>query len=232
MEEKTSPQISAIVPCYNEAERIGRVLTVLLRSAIIGQVIVVNDGSTDNSLEAIQSYQHPKLTLVNLVENRGKGDAVKAGLRRARYPLIFLCDADLRGLKEAHLHLLLKEYQKAPGQQIVVGLKEKQGFFGTALGKLLRRRVLPLIAGERLIARSLLKKILAHKLASHYGLEIFMNYYCRKNKITIKKVELKKVNDLPKFRKAGYGWWLYLLEGLQILRNIFRSILGSFLVIY
>ena len=73
-------KISAIVPAYNEAERIGAVLEPLLAAPSVDEIVVVDDGSTDGTAEVAQRYG---VKVVRLGENRGKGAAMAAGVREA-----------------------------------------------------------------------------------------------------------------------------------------------------
>jgi glycosyltransferase involved in cell wall biosynthesis len=71
--EKT---IAVVVPCYNEETQIGGVITTM--PAIVDKVIVVNDKSTDNTLQVIQSMVHEggKVVLVEHEKNQGVGGAI------------------------------------------------------------------------------------------------------------------------------------------------------------
>ena len=204
-------KVTALVPCYNEEKTIENILKVLIDSPLITKVVIVDDGSTDQSLKIIKRYQGKKLETVFLTKNRGKGEAVKEGLKKVKTKAVFLCDADLKGLKESHIELLVKTFQKKQ-PQMVVGLREKQ--FGE-ISHFFRKKFLPLIAGERILLTSLLKKMVKNSLSSQYGLEICANYYCRKNKIEITKLLLKGVNDSPKWKK-GHGVKPALKEAFDI----------------
>ena len=70
------PTVAAIVPAYNEADTIGDILQVLLRCPDIDELIVVNDGSSDDTADIAASLG---VRVVNLYPNRGKGGAMKAG---------------------------------------------------------------------------------------------------------------------------------------------------------
>jgi glycosyltransferase involved in cell wall biosynthesis len=92
-------RFSVIVPCYNEEDGILETFQKLHRcldDAGPHEVIVVNDGSTDNSgaVLAKMAEQEPTLRLVSHDRNRGYGAALKTGLRRARSELIVITDAD------------------------------------------------------------------------------------------------------------------------------------------
>jgi polyisoprenyl-phosphate glycosyltransferase len=105
-------RIVAIVPAYNEAARITPVLDTLTRAPSIASVVVVDDGSTDDT--AATAERHPeagsgKLQVVRQSANRGKGAAMRAGAEAAEAAeaLLFL-DADLIGLTVAHVEALVE----------------------------------------------------------------------------------------------------------------------------
>lgn len=80
------------MPAYNESDRIGFTLDALNHIPDIEEIIVVDDGSHDNTAEIARS----KGALVLLLQkNRGKGEAVWHGVRKASNPLLVLVDADL-----------------------------------------------------------------------------------------------------------------------------------------
>ena len=68
---------TAIVPVFNEEKTIKKVLAVLDSSKLIDEIIVVNDASTDNSLNEIKKVKSKKLRLISLRKNVGKSGAVK-----------------------------------------------------------------------------------------------------------------------------------------------------------
>ena len=91
-------KLSIIVPAYNEGKTI---LTVLQKLNDLKkfyqntQIIVINDGSKDNSLEILESNKALFDILINNPTNRGKGNAVKKGLEVADGDYITFQDADL-----------------------------------------------------------------------------------------------------------------------------------------
>lgn len=92
------PQISIIIPVYNEEKSILRVINEL-KSLLIKyykndeiEVIVVNDGSRDNTAEILASIDG--ISLYNHSVNRGYGSALKTGIRCARGSYILILDAD------------------------------------------------------------------------------------------------------------------------------------------
>ena len=97
------PPISAVIPAFNEAVRIGDTLAITIsyleKESPSSEVIVVNDGSTDSTGEVIRKVLAvPSSVAVRLLENfpnRGKGAAVRTGLSSARKPIGVFFDADL-----------------------------------------------------------------------------------------------------------------------------------------
>jgi len=90
--------LSVVVPVYNEARTVGAVVDRLRRIdlPVPREIIIVNDGSTDGTGEALRPLQgEPRVTVVNADRNRGKGSAIRLGLSRARGTIIAIQDADL-----------------------------------------------------------------------------------------------------------------------------------------
>jgi dolichyl-phosphate beta-glucosyltransferase len=92
---------SIVIPAYNEGARIRatleRVLAHMQRHGWEAEVLVVNDGSTDDTVQIVQSYaaQNPVLRLLENPGNRGKGYSVRNGVLHASGEVILFSDADL-----------------------------------------------------------------------------------------------------------------------------------------
>ena len=98
--EQSVPDISVIIPAYKEGERIGRTLLEIrdyfLHSEKSYEIVVVVDGSPDNTAEIAQNYaeQIPQLRVINNLKNHGKGYVVRQGLLSARGEWRLFMDAD------------------------------------------------------------------------------------------------------------------------------------------
>ena len=96
----TVKKLSIIIPCYNEEKLISLVLEKVLQTTLDHnlekQIIIVNDGSTDNSANAINQFceKNPSAISIHQHENSGKGAAVKAALQKADGDIIIIQDAD------------------------------------------------------------------------------------------------------------------------------------------
>lgn len=88
-------QLSVVVPCFNESETILELLESVISQPCVGQVVVIDDGSTDGSVERLRKLQHPKLEAVFFPKNKGKGAAIRQGFEIAKLPYVIIQDADL-----------------------------------------------------------------------------------------------------------------------------------------
>jgi glycosyltransferase involved in cell wall biosynthesis len=90
----SAPLVSVLIPCYNAAKYIGQTLESVFRQTWQNiEVVIVNDGSTDNSADIIRSFCRPNLTLLEQT-NRGQTAALNACLALASGDLVQYLDAD------------------------------------------------------------------------------------------------------------------------------------------
>lgn len=102
------PFISIIIPCYNHGHFVDDAVDSLLRQTWQDfEIIIVNDGSTDEETNRIlESYQRPKTRVLNLEKNSGLPAARNAGIQEARGKYICCLDADDK-LQETYLEKAL-----------------------------------------------------------------------------------------------------------------------------
>ncbi len=96
--DRPAPEFTVLVPCYNEEDAIEGMIDGL-SSVLRGrdcELLVVDDGSTDASAEALERVKArtPRLRVVHHDENIGYGAALKTGIRHARSELVVIIDAD------------------------------------------------------------------------------------------------------------------------------------------
>ena len=92
-----SPCLSVVVPAFNEAATIAKVIQTVFAQSLVQEVIVVDDGSTDGTSAAVQSLaqSNERIKLFRHDHNQGKGAALRTGFARATAPVVIVQDADL-----------------------------------------------------------------------------------------------------------------------------------------
>ncbi len=134
------PPISVILAAYNEAPTIVDSVQAMMRLLYSQyEVVVVNDGSTDQTLQKLieafelervertyeetietapvrgvyASYKYPKLVVIDKINGGCKADTINAGINASSYPLFCACDADSLLEEDALLHLVLPMIDRA-----------------------------------------------------------------------------------------------------------------------
>jgi dolichol-phosphate mannosyltransferase len=116
----TSPHVSIIVPVYNEAESLAQLQSELTKvmTDYEHEVVFVDDGSTDNSVQMIQ--RSSRVHVLQFAKNTGQSAAIYAGLRAARGEVLVLLDSDLQN-DPNDIPLLLAEVER--GADLVCGFR-------------------------------------------------------------------------------------------------------------
>lgn len=206
-------KISCIISAYNEGPRIGKILQAVHKHPLISEIIVVDDGSKDNTREIIK-----KFTGVRLVEHRknmGKSRAVATGIAESKGEIIFLLDADLRNLTAKDISDLIEPVLSEKAD-ISVSLRKNAPWLYRKIG-------LDFISGERVFPKKLVQSHLEEiKKLSSYGLEVYLNRLIIKNKYKIKIVFWNNVISPWKHQKGNLfkGLMGEVFMSLNILKTI------------
>jgi len=147
-----APELSIIIPSYNEEQRLpatlSRIAAYTRSSNRATEVIVVDDGSRDNTVAAAEKFRSeiPSLRVVSNGENRGKGYSVRHGMQEALGDIVLFTDADLSAPIEEVEKLLpaMKTHDVAIGSramdrsQITVHESHFREFAGIIFNKIVR----------------------------------------------------------------------------------------------
>lgn len=121
----TYPGISMLVAAYNEAASIEDTLVSIGLQKYPGplQVIVINDGSQDNTADIVRKAQekYSWLTLLDLKKNAGKANALNQGLKLAKHDLIITVDADSYLHRVALINIVERYKADPPNTRAVAG---------------------------------------------------------------------------------------------------------------
>ncbi|MEJ1996763.1 MAG: glycosyltransferase family 2 protein [Maritimibacter sp.] len=209
--------ITCILPAYNEAPRIAAVLDAVAGHDLIGEVIVVDDGSSDGTAAIAESYaaQHDNVSLIVQPQNGGKTRAVVTGIEAAGGSHLMLIDTDLVGLGPEHLSALIAPVSDGRAHASI-SLRRNSPWPWRALG-------IDYISGERVMPRAVLADQLDALLAlPRFGLEVFMNDLWLEAGFDIAVVRWPEV-DSP-LKSAKHGKLAGIAADVKMMRDIFRTI--------
>lgn len=187
------PNVVVIVPAYNEEETIGSVLSVLVGHPMVGEVVVVSDGSTDQTAEQARSCG---ARVVELPDNLGKGAAMQAGISVSSADVVLFLDADLIGLRPEHVDRMLRPVLEGEAQ-MSVGV-----FEGGRTSTDLAQAIAPFLSGQRAVQRKLLSD-LDDLGESGYGVEVALTRYMRRTSGQVQEVVLHDLTHRLKEEKRG-----------------------------
>ena len=89
-------KLSIVIPCYNEEKTIKEIIYSIQNSGIVDyEIIIIDDCSTDNTKEILNSFTDKKIKVFFQEKNRGKGSALRKGFKEANGDICIVQDADL-----------------------------------------------------------------------------------------------------------------------------------------
>ncbi|SLN48321.1 Undecaprenyl-phosphate 4-deoxy-4-formamido-L-arabinose transferase [Aquimixticola soesokkakensis] len=205
-------QVSCIVPAYNEGPRLRAVLEALLAQPLIDEIIVVDDGSSDDTVAVAQAIAG--VVVHRMGQNGGKTRALAAGIARARGDSLLFIDADLSGLAADDLERLIAPV-RAGRADMSISLRRNAPRPWHWIG-------LDYISGERMMRRALLEDGLDELAAlPRFGFEVWLNRRCVAHRARIAVVRWDAV-DSP-LKSAKFGVWAGVKADLRMMGDLFSS---------
>ena len=203
--------ISAIIPAYNEAENIINVLKPLRQVPAIKEIIVMSDGSSDETAQLVRDFGGAKV--IELPKNVGKTWAVFRGVTEAEHSTILFCDADLINLKDYHVSDLIAKY--CEGFDMVIMDKGSQPWIFRNLLK-----SAPAVSGTRILDKNHFYKV-PFKETDRFQFEIRINDHFLEKGLSIAVTPANEIHDPRKFVKYPFlkGLILDLKGGLEVLAS-------------
>lgn len=201
-------QISVVIAAYNEEPRIAEVLKIVENHPLIDEVIVINDGSKDNTSQVVKKFN---VILIENEKNMGKTLSVKRGIEAAKNDLIMLLDADLVGLDSDAVTKLARPVLDNKVDWTLSLRKNSAGF--------MKVTKIDWISGERVIPKELLSDPLIWSRPDvGFGLETLMNISLLGQHKTFRSIYLPDLTITPKSGKVG------LVQGIKGDIRMFRQI--------
>ncbi len=205
-----SVYLSFIIPAYNEEFRISKTLDIVLeyfsRQNYTNEIIVVDDGSSDNTAEIVKSYS--EVILIRQGQNMGKGAAVRRGMLGSHGEFRLFSDADLSTpVKETGR--LLDELQN--GYDVCIGsraiesklIRKRQPFYREFMGKTFNKIVQMLVlkgindtqCGFKCFSAISAEAIFPLTKIDGFGFDVEILYLATKLDFKIKELPVEWHND-------------------------------------
>jgi len=195
---KINEKISVIMPAYNEARNIGRVLKVVKECDFIDEVILIDDGSSDKTVEVAQGFRDKRLRIIQHATNQGKGAAMATGIQKAKNDLLLFLDSDLVGLKPEHMLKILSPIVFTGEADLSLGVFGLKKIFRTTPSKV-ANRIFPSISGQRAIYKKCLPPIERIR-KSRYGVDLLITRSVPKTRRVI--IALEGLSQIIKENKT------------------------------
>lgn len=239
----TAPLLTFVVPLYRSADSVERLLRELGTLPVDGdaEIVLVNDGSPDNTVEVVERLMHtcPRpITLVKLSRNFGEYNAVMAGLHHARGQYIVTMDDDLQNPPSEALRLL--QHARDGGYDVVYSYyadKQHSGFRN--LGSWFTNRVSDLLLdkprGLYLSSFRVMNAFVAKQICRYDGPYVFVDGMILQVTQNIGKLEVR--HDERATGTSGYTFrrlvrlWLNMFVGFSVMPLRVATLLGFFLAV-
>jgi glycosyltransferase involved in cell wall biosynthesis len=210
------PLIAAIIPSFNEERNLAGVLEALCASEILDEIIVVDDGSDDKTVEIARKFaaKDPRMQVILHERNKGKGQAIFTGWAATTAPYIILLDADLHELKPGHITALITPVLDHR-VDMTLGL-----FWGGHINTDFSSWGAPFLTGQRGLRADILKYV-SREAAAGYGFEVALTVAVSQQNLRKRVVPLKGVWHPPsEFHRGGLNGllWRFRMYG-QIIRG-------------
>ena len=190
-----SAPVSCIICAFNEAPRIAAVLAVASAHSLLREVIVVDDGSSDDTARIVRQF--PSVKLVSHPVNRGKSFAIASGVAAAQNDLLMLLDADLKHLAAEHITALAAPVLSGAAE-VSISLRRNSLLIFRLIG-------LDFVSGERVIRKALLSEALGEiRRLPRFGIEVFMNSRIIARRLPVAVIRWPQVTQSRKTEKLGY----------------------------
>ncbi|NLV76599.1 MAG: glycosyltransferase family 2 protein [Tissierellia bacterium] len=187
-------KLLAVVPVHNEEDSITDTVNGLKEIDLIDEILIVNDGSTDNTQKVIETLD---VSYITFEKNMGKGYAMKKAIKDMEYDYIAFVDGDLgktsKEMEKLIIPVVSKEvdftiakFPKAPtkgGFGFVKGLAKKGVYFYT------KKEIDTSLSGQRVYRKEVMEVM--DYIPNRYGIEVAMTIQALNGNFTFKEVPVK-----------------------------------------
>lgn len=203
-----------IIPCYNEAKRVGFVLHALSQIDILDEIICVDDGSDDGTANVIEEC-FPAVTLLRSRMNRGKTAAVLWGAHQTQSDYLLFVDADLQNIIVDEFKFAVSAVKNNPDIDMLILRRVNKD----PLTRLLRGDIT--VTGERIVRRSDFLQVMNDDCVRGFQLEVALNQYMLEHEKDVRWYPVSS-KGIISFRKIGF--WAGLKKEIEMFPEILKFI--------
>jgi polyisoprenyl-phosphate glycosyltransferase len=210
-------KISVIIPAFNEARTVGSLIQITTLWPQVGEVIVVNDGSKDDTEGQVVRFGK-QVRYIAFPKNRGQGAALAKGVETAKNDIILFIDADVCSVSHADLDLIVDPLiNKKADMAIAILNYWKAGSFEPFSD----------VSGTRAVFRKNLLKHIHEIERSKYGVTVCINTI--HNNLRVQHVRVPHMYVLGKFDKQSVpeAMQAYIREASELVMQALRDQVGG-----
>ena len=208
-------RVAAIVPAYNEGATLREVLWVLRATPAVDEVLVVSDGSTDDTVEIARSLG---VRTIHLRQNQGKGRAMEIGVAHTDAEVLLFVDADILNLTVDLIQRLIEPVLSGRSD-MNVGIRHR----GRPINAV-QDRTGPMLSGIRCLRREIFEAVPDSHLEG-FAVETGLNWACRELGCRTTTTVMYNLKHLVKEKKRG------LVQGLYARCRMFTAVFGAYMVL-
>lgn len=214
-------RVGIVIPAFNEGDNLNGVLDAACATTWLSQIIVVDDGSADDTSDVAQRYvrENERLTVLRLPQNQGKAHAMLVGVQALRTDLVIFVDADLIGLQPHHLELLCAPVLSGASDMTVAVFRH--GGMRTDMS----HRLVPNLSGQRCLRCRAAEQTLTPLAGAGYGVEVGLTSHAKQHSWRVQYVVWEQMTHKMKEQKRG--WLAGLWSRWQMYRQIAKVLIDN-----
>lgn len=217
--------VSLIIPALNEEKTIANVIERCAKQSVIAQLVVVNDGSIDQTKEVLTQIQKnfakrktgPLLTVIHHPKNLGKGACIKSGLKEVKGKYVMVQDADLEYFPEEIVKLYEKAEQSEGGIVFGKRIYKNKGYLLVRVGNIYLNLMFLVVCGLKLTDAYTCYKMIPRKIwrkldLQSNGFEIDSELLAKLGKMGSKVIEIPVTYNPRKYQEGKKIKWIDALK--------------------
>lgn len=215
LKNRKGTKIACVIPAFNEGSRISKVLDVVINFPAFDEIILVNDGSGDNTLDVMKYYstRSKNIKIIDIQPNGGKTNAVKKGIEVSKSDLICLVDADLTGLRYDYLYKMIYFLLSGDFDMTIL---DRAGDRVSPVGWV-QSWTARFNGGERAMWKSHFDNVKFGD-TSRYGIEQELNLHYLNSGLKVRTIYCPELYCTFQFEKKGW------IEGLKAYKTMFTEL--------